>query len=505
MYFEGPNGQRSCFIARLKHCISDGSTILIDEDGNPLDWNNWNGGGEGGGNAGEWNPGDPFPGGWIFGGLGSSGSGYPSGNNSSGSWGSGASGGGGGIFTGFKDWVNSIWNQIRNAFYNFLIKCPKVQNSEIHNPDFQKKPLISTGQSTSPIPTYYRNDPDPLDCFIYYSVVCSDGGNWWVVGDFDLCLSALDKYIAEYALTLSQSQLNLIIENLPPNSCNNQEFVNCTANKLLFFARDDIKEIINHNLLIDPCTKNLNSLSILENFVNNNCQNILPNSPLKTILASLPGVILGGCEKANCIFKKITEINDDFICNVIQGIKNQQSYGIYLAKGTVLNNLTGAKGYAKTDISKKFKEIIITFDDENICNSDAPLIVAETIIHEFLHTMFFIEMMQLGWDKSEESKESYWNIYLNNLVNETGKTSHEIMVEYYLDPICEALWKLNGQTGDIVDYRGYVLYGLFFNDDGSINPFISNFGLTWDEVVLAFETSKNVVPCIDSFNFNCNL
>lgn len=74
-------------------------------------------------------------------------------------------------------------------------------------------------------------------------------------------------------------------------------------------------------------------------------------------------------------------------------------------------------------------EITITFDFEKICNSNSPIIVAETILHEFLHAEFYVEMLKLGWDGSELNKSYYWDMYLQNIISLTGKTAHEVIAE----------------------------------------------------------------------------
>ena len=86
-----------------------------------------------------------------------------------------------------------------------------------------------------------------------------------------------------------------------------------------------------------------------------------------------------------------------------------------------------------------------------------------------------------------------------------GSTEHEIMTEYYLEPMANTLWNLNNNLGQPSDYYGLILYGLNSTANG-INKVIANrFDLTPQDIVSAYATSLNVVVKPSTLNFtNCD-
>ena len=101
-------------------------------------------------------------------------------------------------------------------------------------------------------------------------------------------------------------------------------------------------------------------------------------------------------------------------------------------------------------------------DFEASCNSESPMGIAVAVMHEFMHANFFLELTKMGWDGKEGTFESFWNEYLYDTMAETGKSHHQIITEYYLYPIAEALQIMNGNTGNVEDYYGYILGSNFF-------------------------------------------
>lgn len=278
-------------------------------------------------------------------------------------------------------------------------------------------------------------------------------------------------------------------------------------------VEEEILQLIANNNLTDPCDPTKRAAELLEKALNGYCYAKIGNEPLNLEDAKhFMGEILEGgewitsqlgyCPKAQCMYQRIQEITDNLICQYIEEIDEDKNYIVYLNTGDIFNE-TGA--YGSTSIAENSNEITITFDFEKICNSNSPIIVAETILHEFLHAEFYVEMLKLGWDGSELNKSYYWDMYLQNIISLTGKTAHEVIAEYYLDPICKALWKLNGKKGLKTDYRGYVLNGVFDPDENgnTNNPFLKKYNITYEDVIEAIATSKSVVPEIPELNFNC--
>ena len=68
------------------------------------------------------------------------------------------------------------------------------------------------------------------------------------------------------------------------------------------------------------------------------------------------------------------------------------------------------------------------------------------------------------------------------------------------------LWTLNGEIRTPEDCFGYILAGLYYDKKDNkkvINPFMTKYDLSYEEIVKAYKTSENVVPIVDTFNFNC--
>ncbi|MDF1698193.1 MAG: hypothetical protein P1U56_20260 [Saprospiraceae bacterium] len=62
-------------------------------------------------------------------------------------------------------------------------------------------------------------------------------------------------------------------------------------------------------------------------------------------------------------------------------------------------------------------------------------------------------------------------------------------------PIATALWELNGYVGTTFDYFGYILYGLYYDEEGvgDVNQFMLDYDISVEEAVEAFNISETLV------------
>ena len=111
-----------------------------------------------------------------------------------------------------------------------------------------------------------------------------------------------------------------------------------------------------------------------------------------------------------------------------------------------------------------------------------------------------------NFDPIHATRSQFFDQLVNNWMSASpGKTQHEIMTEYYLDPMANTLWNLNNQLGQPSDYYGLLLYGLNSTDGGLNNVIANQFNLTSQDILNAYATSLNTVVTPSTLNFtNCN-
>jgi hypothetical protein len=263
--------------------------------------------------------------------------------------------------------------------------------------------------------------------------------------------------------------------------------------------------------LKDPCTGDHLSIDynkIKEALCNKNLLNLDNfNKELDLELNKVDYITngLGNCPKADCMLNKLINVTGSNICDVAQifDSSTDSNFGVKLETGN-LQPVNGIIPYGLTIYSGNEAKIIL--DINRVCNEPSPLIVAETIMHEMMHALFYESMEKLGWSGSEATRTQFFDQLINNWMSASpGKTHHEIMTEYYLEPMANTLWNLNNQLGQPTDYYGLLLYGLNSTDGGLNNVIINQFNLTSQDILSAYATSLNTVVTPSTLNFtNCN-
>ena len=114
---------------------------------------------------------------------------------------------------------------------------------------------------------------------------------------------------------------------------------------------------------------------------------------------------LSSCLKVDCIYEKLRELEDNKVCKIIRKLE-ENDYSIFLESEDLENYPgTDVSPIAETRLTSFGIELTITilFDNERACESDNPLIIAEALLHEFLHAEFYVELQELGWDGDEDN------------------------------------------------------------------------------------------------------
>jgi len=281
----------------------------------------------------------------------------------------------------------------------------------------------------------------------------------------------------------------------------NSEMDKIKKNKINgFLNKSFVKDLISNNSILDPCDPSKSTEDIINESINSKCLPTNLDGLMNDIGDSGDYIVknLKNCPKVDCMLKKIMNISGNDICDKIKKIDKDKKHSVFMTSGNVTDG-QGNSAYAETNMTGGLN---IVFDTKLTCESNSGIDVAETILHEYLHAEFRIEMLKMGWDGKDASKNKYLDLYFQKLISQTGKSEHEVIAEYYLNPLAKALWELNGKKGKIIDYYGYVLNGLQDEKSGKVtNPILLKWGLSLQDIKYHYETSINVVP--SNIKFDC--
>lgn len=221
------------------------------------------------------------------------------------------------------------------------------------------------------------------------------------------CIDAFAEYERIYGCKLDDKTKDEIIKY--ETNCDNKWGFNCTANKYLFFQRNDIKDIIANNSLIDPCNPSKSSEEILRDFANKNCRKDLSGKPLDAILSDIgeKGTViwtspnlLQYCPLYDCLWKNMLSGNSletNLVCNLISPFEGSNNFkNIIIIKPYDFSTEQNPNALAKTDIQSGNIYILI---NQNRCTNRDTLEMFETIQHELIHATLLNELMNyFGFD-----------------------------------------------------------------------------------------------------------
>jgi len=282
------------------------------------------------------------------------------------------------------------------------------------------------------------------------------------------CQMALKQYNKFHATNLTLYDI-LDVWDGDPNICGNWEKFNCETNKLMFFKRSDIQQIIADNAIIDPCNPDLTSKDILTDYVNNNCQEGICTMPLDEILKKTGGIqedkSLQNCPFAYCVYEALFRTKTKLFCETFGNLFDDQKITTKISVKKLGNPAWGGT----TIYNEKTGIIEISISDFN-CNynsSTSDIDMAATFLHEAFHAEMKRELLDLGYNPNEiDNYEKLWGAYYVEYYkkhgNDINNLGHAIMVwqEKFISKLADALWKLNGELLTSDHYKYFAWQGL---------------------------------------------
>ncbi len=125
----------------------------------------------------------------------------------------------------------------------------------------------------------------------------------------------------------------------------------------------------------------------------------------------------------------------------------------------------------------------ITLNSSTFCDpSSDPVNLAETILHESIHTAFFaIDYFLKSGKPTDPTILNFYNILVAPAPSGFDGNHHEFMA-WHVNETAKVLWELNGKLGNETDYYGLIWAGL--SQGAGFDPITSNlFNLYLNEVM----------------------
>ena len=230
------------------------------------------------------------------------------------------------------------------------------------------------------------------------------------------------------------------------------------------------------------------------------------NKALDGVEKIIPDVTFNSCDHLKCIYNAIAKQNNTLWCNTTANFDNIGNSDVILQVGGGKNNVDA--NYFTT-INPKSKgvttinndgQIVIAFNP-SLCNSDQPLLIALTILHEGIHAEIW-RYMKENWTFGD------WPDNVNNTTSEEAfkklfeiacdKTNsknqqHREMLYNWIDDLAKGLYEFNGKQGKWQDYKYLAYQGLWNENDKCATGVLS-----LDEYNML---EKNFKGITNNFNF----
>jgi len=339
----------------------------------------------------------------------------------------------------------------------------------------------------------------------------------WQAVQSDVCQNAAANFINKYKLSISVAELDALVGE--GKFCGCEETYNCKANKLLFFAREDIKEIIDNNLLKDPCNPEISSQEIITNSFNNNCEY---DFGLKSLTHILSDIIQGHdwivedpksftqqkCPILVCLYNKMLQQNINFVCSYVAPTFDSDKFKLTIK---VQDTEDGSTAYATYNHSTKSATLV--FDPFN-CNKEDEVSLMSTILHEFVHVELMRKMAEKGYNFNDFSNWKYFypNLadYFENLAKANSDPSeihHYLMLSYenIIDKQAKALFEIfKGQSNGLTKQHFYLVAagGLFYAMEQH-NSSVPGFNTLYGEFINKYEPLYNFLKT-KNLSIGCN-
>jgi hypothetical protein len=176
---------------------------------------------------------------------------------------------------------------------------------------------------------------------------------------------------------------------------------------------------------------------------------------------------LADCPFLKCLYNKLLEIEDSFICEYLSPSFDSESFELIIQVGDIDEG--GFVEYnSETGITNMFL-------NENYCDSEGSneLLIVAKMLHEFVHAELYRQMLNAGLDPNEiNSYYTFYNqwadwIYDKAKQQGTDEVHHHIMLEYdsIIDKIANALYNIyNGESFglSINHFKWKAANGLFY-------------------------------------------
>lgn len=214
----------------------------------------------------------------------------------------------------------------------------------------------------------------------------------------------------------------------------------------------------------------------------------------------IPDQSFKNCSHLKCVYDAIAKQNNSLWCNTIANFDNFESTDLILQLDGGKNNIpsnyftTNPKSKGVTGLNGN-GQVVIAFNPL-LCDSDQPLLIANTILHEGIHAEIW-RYMKENWTLGEwpdnvnnsTSIETFKKLFELCCTSSVLTNQHNLMLEQWIDHLAKGLWEFNGEQGSKEDYKYLAIQGIWDKDDACSKNLISE--LEYDKLRAKFLNIPN--------------
>lgn len=346
------------------------------------------------------------------------------------------------------------------------------------------------------------------------SLLCATPSNFWAQYHFltkKNYNNALDKFLKEYGYILcgnpyvsyhpcdvSYEELlcyadsqNCFASDIPSEEnfmdCLQGAFSELEFHKCMSSASPEFLEFLESSHFIDPCSGDDIDT---ENYLRKMCsegmemneENLLKE--MDGVEKIIPDQSFMNCPKLKCVYNAIAKQNNSLWCNTIANFYNFDNADLILQIGGGKNTIPS--DYFTADPRKKGVtgindkgQVVIAFNPK-WCDSDQPLLIATTILHEGIHAEIW-RYMKENWTLGDwpddvnqsSSEETFKKLFELCCTSSNLDNQHNLMLEQWIDQLAKGVWEFNGKQGSPEDYKYLVIQGIWNEKDDCSTNLIS--------------------------------
>jgi len=195
----------------------------------------------------------------------------------------------------------------------------------------------------------------------------------------------------------------------------------------------------------------------------------------------IPDESFKNCSHLKCVYNAIAKQNNSLWCNTTANFDNFESTDLVLQLDGGKNNIpsnyfvTNPKSKGVTGLNGN-GQVVIAFNP-SLCDSDQPLLIANTILHEGIHAEIW-RYMKENWTLGDwpdnvnttTSEETFKKLFELCCTSGVLNNQHNLMLEQWIDQLSKGLWEFNVKQGNWEDYKYLAIQGIWDkNDDCSKN------------------------------------